>query len=490
MIGEEGAKQYGSVHPGHDGAYATLTSQQDGTVIVGTDDAGYGKVYLYTQGNRWAIGTSLIELAHYVKSNNWGLSRNHTQLLSLKMRPGMIAQQLTSSDTVFSEIELVPPSHEIVITSDSGISMRKRASKRAESYEAQLSIALSELVGRTKTLLSSGTPLVSDLSGGRDSRVILAAIRYALGGTPAPHNIRFRSNRRQKADFTTAQNLATQSGIRLNGPVRANALRRDPIDAFNTWRRNDLGVYHPVYPDIHYGGEIALSGAAGGAHRTVYRGETLEESMSALASPSVNPDVMRKIVEQAEKSVRTEGASVDSQLTHFRLFRNRIHGGRNSLRGVSIAPLAARALAVASNELESPAMKRAQFYADIMFNLAPDLARQPYDEPHKNWNHTHYQNLTIVPLDSTSDGGQVYGTDDIYSPDSITMEADYIAPFVDAFETSQEDAQNSGLASPDEVKRGRIALADATPTAFKHAVDAIPVSHVILAREVLRLTGA
>src|SRR5699024_2014900 len=219
---------------------------------------------------------------------------------------------------------------------------------------------------------------------------------------------------------------------------------RTPQDAYNAWWANDLGVYHPVYPDIHFGGEIALSGAAGGAHRAVYTGRNLRESMLALKAPDLPMDAMQIIINRAQRSVDAEQTSADDQLTHFRLFRNRIHGGRNSLRGISIAPLAARSLVRASNMLNSAEMERAQFYADLMFNLAPDLARHPYDEVQKNWSKIHRSSLTIVPLGATSSGGQVYGGELQTNERPINPESDYIEPFRSAFGAARQDALDSG----------------------------------------------
>lgn len=487
VIGSSGAEEFGNVPPGQDGAYVTCSTQEAGISVIGTDDAGYGKVFLYTEGENWAAGSSLLGLAHYAKAKSWRLSKNQVQLLTLRMRGSMIAQQLTSSETVFSEISLLAPSDEIAVSETGSYSIRKRLEEPASSYEEQLSVALAELVGRARTLLTSNLPLVSDLSGGRDSRAVLAAIRYALGGNKIPPNLRFRSNPRKRVDFKIANQIAAHSAIMLNQKASVPAFRRTPQDAYRAWWANDLGVYHPVYPDVHFGGEIALSGAAGGAHRTVYTGGSLQESMLSLKSPELSMDAMQNIVDRAQRSVNVEGASTDEQLTHFRLFRNRIHGGRNSLRGVSIAPLAAKSLVQASNMLNAAEMERAQFYADLMFNLAPDLARHPYDDERKNWARIHRSSLTIVPLGPASSGGRVYGSELQTDERPIDPESDYIEPFRIAFGAACRDALDSGLSRRVDVDMGHAALTQATRMSFSHAVDAMPVAHIILIGEVARL---
>lgn len=132
-------------------------------------------------------------------------------------------------------------------------------------------------------------------------------------------------------------------------------------------------------------------------------------------------------------------------------------------------------------------MERAQFYADLMFNLAPDLARHPYDEPHKNWKQAHLSDLTIVPIGSSSAGGHVYGSFASGSGLSASGEIDYIAPFFEAFEKVQASVKDSGYLHPGEIRKAQSALSGATLTSFKHAVDAIPLAHVLLVGEVLNL---
>lgn len=488
VLGAQGMEQYGTpIPPGHDGAYVTVAQIGQGETIIGTDGAGYAKLFLYEANGRWAVGRSLAHLANYVSTQRWALGIDETTLGSLRLQPGLIAQQLISSQTLYNEVRMLSPREEVHVDSNGAMRVRRREFDQAQNYAEALDLGLTELVGRLATLMASGIQVVSDITGGRDSRTVLAALRYAAPERLIGSNIRFRSNARQSRDYEVAQSLAKMSSFAINTKPKLPPSYRSAEGAFDLWRNHDLGVYYPVYPAAKIESEIALSGASGGAHRGVYKGDSLAASLDALRTPGIDNRLMSEIVERARHDANAEDPGSDEQLSHFRLFRNRIHGGRNPLRGYSLAPLASQSLNRASSVLDHTDLQSAQFYADVMFNLDPQLARHPYDQTHKAWGAEHRSRVTLVEMRHDRTRGKIYGERDPEVGES-TPEADgYLQPYREAVVTASREVLESQLMPKSQVEKAMKSFDTATRMGFGHALDALPVHHVIHAAKALEL---
>ncbi|GFZ98571.1 hypothetical protein [Nesterenkonia alkaliphila] len=203
VIGESGRERFGEVRSGQDGAYVSVSPEPGGRVSIGTDDTGYAKLFLYHSGDNWALGASLMELAEYVSDRSWELTVDRSQLQNFLLR-GMIGNQLTSHHTVFSEIRLLAPTTDVVVSDGlkPSIEIRRRVDERPSDYANVLQDGLDEVTGLLRTLIQSDIPVVSDITGGRDSRVVLALLQTANStGQSLGRHVRFRSNRRNSADW-------------------------------------------------------------------------------------------------------------------------------------------------------------------------------------------------------------------------------------------------------------------------------------------------
>lgn len=488
VLGAQGMERYGTpIPPGHDGAYVTAAQNGQGETIIGTDGAGYAKLFLYEAKGNWAVGRSLQHLADYVSSQRWTLGIDETALGSLRLQPGLIAQQLISSQTLYREVRMLSPREEVCVDSNRSMRVYRREVERAERYAEALDSGLTELVGRLATLMKSEIQVVSDITGGRDSRTVLAALLYAAPGRSIAPNIRFRSNARKSRDYEVAQSLAKISNFAINAKPQLAPTYRSAEDAFDLWKVHDLGVYYPVYPAAKIESEIALSGAAGGAHRGVYKGDSLADSLGALGTQGVGSRLMSSIVERARYDANAEEPGSDEQLAHFRLFRNRIHGGRNPLRGYSLAPLASQALNRASSVLNHADLQSAQFYADVMFNLDPQLARHPYDEVGKAWGEEHRSRVTIVEMRSARFAGTVFGEKDTEVGELTPKTNDYVQPYREAVAAASREVIESGLISKSYAEKAVNSFGPASKMGFGHALDALPVHHVIQVAKALEL---
>src|SRR5699024_6944038 len=138
------------------------------SIRIGTDGAGYGRLFLYQSDDGWAIGTSLIELAEHVYERRWQLSIDALQMKALLLKPRLISMQLLSRETGFREIRLLTQHEEVIVERGrkNSLTVVKKNPETEADYTTALTKGLQELVSRMRTLLDAQIPLVSDISGG------------------------------------------------------------------------------------------------------------------------------------------------------------------------------------------------------------------------------------------------------------------------------------------------------------------------------------
>lgn len=502
VIGDAGQSLYGHVPTGGDGAYISVQTSSAGHVRIGTDDAGYRRLYMYRHDSHWAVGTSLIEVAEHAAGLKWPLSIDAAQIQSFMLgrwhrkphllTPGMISQQATSRKTAFKEIFLLLPDEEVVASpatpNEARIERRPRE-KTPDTYGVALQEGVNELVGRMRTLLSSQVPLRSDITGGRDSRVILAALtRAKSSGINLGERVLFRSGEHVEADWRIVEPLARKYHLEVNRRIPGLIQRVDPDAGYAEWRRYDLGGYAPVYPVVNYDLAVSLTGAAGGAHRSVYRNKPLKSNVVEQSHRFLESATLNEIARSAKETVDHAGYALDDNLAHFRLFRNRFHGGRNALRSLSVAPLSSTKLQGASNLMSAAHLGRAQFFADVMFNLHPGLAAEPYDSPSKEWDERHVAELTTICINDSQEGA-VYGAIEQKGLKWSGRDRNALDPYREAFDAIAGDVISSGLLPSEYVYGAGFELHNVGAGRFDHAIDGAPASTVLLAGEALNLVN-
>ena len=221
--------------------------------------------------------------------------------------------------------------------------------------------------------------------------------------------------------------------------------------------------------------------------------ETTHHSMAdrlrAAASPLQSAEEIDQLITEMEDSLRALPGHPDPRVEHFRRFRERFHGGRQALRSLQVPLLTSAGLRHASGLLPAEHVERAQFFADLMFSLAPDLAAEPYDVPSKGWDHIHRREATRVRLTRARLHGRVHGQ--LQTPPVLRFAGQQpLDPYRDLLRAAAPVAVDSGILTVDYVTLAFRALDASNGRVFAHATHAIPLSHTLLVAEVLRLTGA
>lgn len=502
IIGAQGQQEYGSVPTGGDGAYVSVMNETTRHARIGTDAAGYARLFIYEHGTHWAVGTSLIELGEYAHAQGWQLSVDTLELkIPLLARriikpsllaPRMMSQQMMSRSTGFKEISLLLPDEEVVVKGARNPSVnitRRETVPPNGTYGELLETALDEMTGRLRTLIHSDVPVVADITGGRDSRTVLAGLMAANDtGDPIGSVVRFRSSEGVERDWKVVEPLARKYQLDVNRLPVENSVRVNPAYGYKVWRRHDLGVYFPLYPYSYARSNVALSGAAGGVHRSVYPERSIRDNVLALKTDQITSEEISQLADRVEDTMSSIDNGLDPNLEHFRLFRNRLHGGRNSLRSLSLAPLGSERLKQASSMLSQEHLSRAQFYADVMLNVAPDLAAEPYDDAKKGWDTNHHEELTRVNVDPSQREGKVYGDFEYEQAHPEAPKQSPLEPYREVFEETSRIVIDNGLLPQDYVHAAGVELHANATKGLAHAINGAAVSAVIFAGQATELS--
>lgn len=413
VVGEAGREAYERVHntslsPGEDGCYVVATPTPRGWE-VGTDAHGTAKLFMYDRGGVWAIGTSLVELADHLRSHGVTLEPHAPALRGLGIHTSL-TNQMISRQTIIQGIQLVP-TYRSVRVMDSGIELKDIPSEPAVSYDEALSRYLELWRSRIRTLLNDeDARIAADITGGMDSRLVLAFLLESRAIDLPADRLRLVSSTKHARDFEVASVLAEVYGLELNGPKLADRTDLNPGTAFDSWRSTSLGVYMPVYFVERDFDPWAFQahGAGGGNVRSAYaagRGpdalDRFENHFTAEEFESWRASVDAELREYADVA---PGLPMD--VMHYRQFRGRLHFGHRPHRRSMYTPLNSAALDDVYAHVSHSAER--QVYFDVMESLVPGLISHEYDVASKSPGKDALSALSRVPLSENPQAGAIY----------------------------------------------------------------------------------
>lgn len=315
---------------------------------------------------------------YFVASN-----RYHLLLLFLswaghrgRLNPSKVVANLFSNGTFFHQnithdmdivgVKQVPLDQEVVINGFGWRISSKKAVQEAlngssdVSREELLQRAKAEILDNVRSAAESGRfdKIVTDLSGGMDSRAVFAAI---LNIESARTQTELRSNDVPGSrDLELATGLKNLFGLRFYTDSGRPQLPLSATEALDLWRSYFMGTYHRVGSAAWSAqgrnlGELRLSGGCGEVHRTfwtkIYR--------AALADATTAQEVAARIVGvSASKTARAVGAAlrvvdllrdeldelpgddaVEQLENHYLFFRNRYHFGMRAVETFYDSPM-------------------------------------------------------------------------------------------------------------------------------------------------------
>lgn len=492
---------------GQDGSYIIVNAAAQ-EAVVGTDFSGYCKLFLYQHADHWILSNSLIKAARFAARKGLPVTINESHLASFFIK-GAFGNQLTSLRTSVSEIRLVPSTTEAVISRSSpggNVTLRPTSSvNKMEQNQSCYGDALRDYlrlwVGRMATVLQSDLTMSSELTGGQDSRTVLALMLAAaqLIGKDSIQRINFTSNKGQTSDFAFASQIAERFHLRF---MNWDDGRRGPpllglTEAYEKWKSLCLGVYGPIYfpRSRPVSTSIVFGGSGGEGHRRFYPDIGLDQFLAVRRSHIPSAAHFRKlkndIAEDLSLLQRGPEASVDPMVLHYRHFRDRCHGGRTPQYTNLLSPLSSATLRKASSLCTPEQLDRRQVVADILINTSRELAAMPFDSPEKSFDVRHFTEVLGASdaIRSARTRGQVFAAESEQSANGDFTRQKALCMLRDDFLSHYDTMRRTGFFPRDYLETAKTFVEEAARNGrLSHAVDGCTVSHVILAGELSGLS--
>lgn len=398
IIGTKGlddwsAEKKRSLRIHEDGCYLLAQPSKSG-YRIGADYKGYCKIYIYSHLTDWAVSNSFSTLVEFAHSQNWPVTLNE-HVFTTHSFQNAFWQQHSTFETSVQEISLLPRTYVIDISEDGSLSTSPTAAPGDAQQHSTYAEALSHFhktwIGRLGTVIRHpSNALTAELTGGLDSRVVLALLLSLRQHFPTDFSrqLFMLSNPNQAADFQVATSLSNILRLNLNAGAPPGNFGAEYYDPVGRWWDISLGAYTPIYfaPRSSIVGHFTVGGHGGEGHRSYWQIESphsrLVEYESKFRSPSAF-QAMKASFDNTQAILNEQYPNVPRTVAHYREFRDRIHSGLHAQNTVRLQPLSSNSSYRATNLMAEDALERGQFLYDVIGNGAPNLLRQPFDKPQK-----------------------------------------------------------------------------------------------------------
>ena len=311
-----------------------------------------------------------------------------------------LAKCLMSNSTVVKGIEYLPPASSITVRQIGAdqqfrLEVKKQIPKmphvfasKSKSYHEVLEQSFREIVGTILAIQSvQGINIELGLSGGLDSRVLLAALRY---DSPLAANIFIRTNTHssRSKDLDIVTRMSRKMNFRLNENSqkdlhKANVPRRIKIsNPFGNWALTNLGIFDMMYMYADYW-EHPYNIQLGGHGAEIVKGTFAKMSFFKIAFRYRTPIrylLLRRELKRALRSIGVPFRSKNKLQWHHLCYKSAIQNGR-SLSQSLLALRPFMNMTMCSYGLKNPKNKLLQ---DLLILLDSELAVFPFDEESKN----------------------------------------------------------------------------------------------------------
>ena len=340
-----------------------------------------------------------------------------------------LAKCLMSNSTVVKGIEYLPPASSITVRQIGAdqqfrLEVKKQIPKmphvfasKSKSYHEVLEQSFREIVGTILAIQSvQGINIELGLSGGLDSRVLLAALRY---DSPLAANIFIRTNTHssRSKDLDIVTRMSRKMNFRLNENSqkdlhKANVPRRIKIsNPFGNWALTNLGIFDMMYMYADYW-EHPYNIQLGGHGAEIVKGTFAKMSFFKIAFRYRTPIrylLLRRELKRALRSIGVPFRSKNKLQWHHLCYKSAIQNGR-SLSQSLLALRPFMNMTMCSYGLKNPKNKLLQ---DLLILLDSELAVFPFDEESKNMSSEYVearkQQLSPIDVSDASTPYRVYG---------------------------------------------------------------------------------
>lgn len=425
VIGQEGFDRF--VRSGRtfdneaDGGYLRIEALDIETWKFSTDFRGYFPLFYYALGTEWIISPSFELVVKEAHRRGWPLTLRKHQLTPWKS-PWAFVQMLTSKRTAFNEIYGAGYDEEIIVGAG-GLAPKKRQLPIANTtYKDALEDLIATWGARVMSLVRNGMTLRVDLTGGVDSRTVMAFLLDLLQRNGAHDLLKspsflVNSQPNKPEDFSIAQAIGAAFDFPVNNPERKGYILVSDTDSFTAWRQYNLGRYSPhilPLPALD-SGIITFNGIGGEEHRPFYDsfgrgsfGSFLTLYRQLFASDAQYGAWLADLLEDIDAPITLHDAQQPAATRHYRRHRSRHHTSKQPANEMMGVFLSSRLAFECAHHMTREAVEANQLLFDIMINCQSELAIMAYDKPGKEPKTDNFANLTRIEHSLSRPSGRIW----------------------------------------------------------------------------------
>ncbi len=374
-----------------DGSFL-LGEYTDNQFLIRTDPIGVGTIFLWRQGKDWVVSNSLFVMAREIECLGHQPKLYPPALAIFSISPsGRDHGQIGSQNTALEDAILVPSNCALVIEflGDTPSITTKEIfefpirERNRDVYSKELLNFVQNWRDRFYTLRQNDQNLALSLSGGKDSRAVLALLKSSLG-----EDFYAYTKKNKSADEEIANQLIEKqtSGIRPRPPWfsgRVNCSQSENY-AFSLFH------YAGVKRSAAYGQTLDMADfftLSGGAvlDPVTMRGSMAYRVEGLRQQPRIQNEQIREHAVQEYESVYEDLpfdlSDKNAKMYHYAQYRARLHYGNISLSSLSSQLMPFFSWDIFKLALCAPSyrylLKNAVNY-DVMTICAPELMNYPF----------------------------------------------------------------------------------------------------------------
>tara|TARA_B100001564_G_C20638569_1_gene670931 strand:+ start:217 stop:1842 length:1626 start_codon:yes stop_codon:yes gene_type:complete len=372
-----------------EGGFVSIESFQE-HVRIQHDCFGLYPVFFYSDSQISIVSDSLFLISRVMKIAGRTVSINKESHLTRAWTYGLACSIMTK-ETIIQNVFYLPPCSSLTIsTKDSTLYCLEeqldveQVFASENNYIEDLILAKNEILALVNTVReSTKLPLKLGLSGGLDSRIILALLMGHSSGLEKVH-INSNIHQTRKDDYEIAQSLSKKFDFEINQEIPLGKGKPERVqNPFGNFVLFNLGVFDMTYLYRSYLDTPSLI-EIGGHGAEISKG-TFSTTKLTRKMPLWRPDKKIALYKDLRKSLRHFGVKMNQKNStqwHHLLYKSAIQNGRYLERTqLSLRPLMNRrlaALGLNNKHAENTVLK------DLLILLSPELAMQPFDDESKN----------------------------------------------------------------------------------------------------------
>lgn len=388
------------------GQFVAVEIRDDRCVKVIADYFGLTPVFYVMDGANLSVSNRIHILVEYLKQSGKKISPSLQSLAANWFAEYSFGYQQTTSETLISGIRLMQPNEYAIL--DGNIAEIKRNEfkpyeiKSESDYQDIIREGAKEIQNNVLSAVNSDIRTVATLTGGKDSRAVMAAI-VSLG---LQKDVPFLTHKIVEKDSELSSGLVRYFGAHYDvGCGNFSQCRLDIRESISAHRSLFWGSGHDYRANRSFFSsdvpEFRMIGGCGELYRGFYQNRHPEELMKAAFSRQSVLDFLSRhknwkffpadFFEYAAEGLYETfsdlpGETISQKLDwHYFAFRNRFHFGiKNTMRNgstVTYSPLVSRSLHRLSHSINHEDRLSGVVLFDVTAHMCEEAAFLPYHTP-------------------------------------------------------------------------------------------------------------